>query len=394
MPGALPVLEDLSPDVVEIATTLERAGFETWCVGGALRDRLTGHEAEDVDLATAALPEDVQRLFPRTVAVGLKHGTVGVLDRKRVLHEVTTFRKDVETDGRHAVVHYGATLDEDLARRDFTINALAYHPIRKEWRDPHDGAGDLARRLVRAVGDPARRFAEDYLRILRAVRFAARFDFEIEPATWAAAREAAPGLAGLSAERVRDEWFKGLIGARSLARWQTLWRDVGAAEVWMPELIAGYPFVLESPAQRDPVVLTAGLVREADAVLARLHGSNAEIARARAIRQATAAPAADTPVAVRRWLSETGTAADDLAALVSLRSGTEPGWIATMRGVRERGEATSRGQLAIGGNELRELGVPPGPEMGRILEELLARVLENPGLNTRDALLDLVREWR
>jgi len=108
------------------------------------------------------------------------------------MHEVTTFRRDVATDGRHAVVAYGVTLEEDLARRDFTINALAYHPLRHEWRDPFDGAGDLAHHLVRAVGDPAQRFREDYLRILRAIRFAARFDFTIDPLTWEAARVAAP----------------------------------------------------------------------------------------------------------------------------------------------------------------------------------------------------------
>src|SRR6185503_11119876 len=121
--SGLPVLDDLPAEVGDIAATLERAGFETWCVGGALRDRLLGHRAVDVDLATAARPEEVQRLFPRTVGVGVRFGTVGVLDRHRVLHEVTTFRKDVETDGRHAVVEYGASLEEDLARRDFTINA-------------------------------------------------------------------------------------------------------------------------------------------------------------------------------------------------------------------------------------------------------------------------------
>jgi len=128
-----------------------------------------------------------------------------------MLHEVTTFRRDVETDGRHAVVVYeGVTLEQDLARRDFTINAIAYHPFRHEWRDPFGGATDLEHRIIRAVGDPAARFREDYLRILRALRFAARFEFTIDPATWAAARAAAPGLAQLSAERVRDEWFKGL----------------------------------------------------------------------------------------------------------------------------------------------------------------------------------------
>ena len=137
-----PVLQIPEP-ILNIARSLEHAGFEAWCVGGSLRDRLLGHPQSDFDIATSATPEEVQRLFPRTVAVGVKYGTVGVLDRNRVLHEVTTFRRDVSTDGRHAVVQYGVSLDDDLARRDFTINAIAYHPLRHEWRDPFSGKQDL-----------------------------------------------------------------------------------------------------------------------------------------------------------------------------------------------------------------------------------------------------------
>jgi tRNA nucleotidyltransferase (CCA-adding enzyme) len=188
---SFPARLEVPEAVLEIARTLEAAGHEAWCVGGALRDALLRNPHADYDFATSARPEEVQRLFRRTAAIGVKHGTVGVIDRQHVLHEVTTFRRDVATDGRHAVVEYGVSLADDLARRDFTINAIAYHPLRHDWRDPFDGAGDLDRRLVRAVGDPAARFAEDYLRILRAIRFAARFGFAIESATWAAARAAA-----------------------------------------------------------------------------------------------------------------------------------------------------------------------------------------------------------
>jgi tRNA nucleotidyltransferase (CCA-adding enzyme) len=119
-------------EVLEIARVLEEAGHEAWCVGGALRDAILGDAHSDFDLATSARPEDVRKLFRRTAPIGVEHGTVGVIDRQRVMHEVTTFRRDVETDGRHAIVEYGASLDEDLARRDFTINAIAYHPLRRE----------------------------------------------------------------------------------------------------------------------------------------------------------------------------------------------------------------------------------------------------------------------
>ncbi|MGH7594216.1 MAG: CCA tRNA nucleotidyltransferase, partial [Gemmatimonadales bacterium] len=219
--GSIPVPQS----VLAILHRLEDAGYETWCVGGAVRDELLGNVQQDIDLATAATPDVVASLFRRTVPVGLEHGTVGVVDGDNVLHEVTTFRRDVRTDGRHAVVEFGVSLAEDLARRDFTINAIAYHPLRHEWRDPFLGRDDLDHGIVRAVGDAAARFAEDRLRILRALRFAARFGFMIEPATWAAAVAQAHDTGQLSAERVRDEWVKGIITARSIEVLVRLWCD-------------------------------------------------------------------------------------------------------------------------------------------------------------------------
>src|SRR5688572_28382979 len=285
---------DIPDAVVDIARTLEAAGFQAWCVGGNLRDALLQHPHSDYDIATSATPQQVQKLFPRTVEVGIKYGTVGVLDRARQLHEVTTFRRDIATDGRHAVVAYGVTLEEDLARRDFTINALAYHPLRHEWKDPFDGAGDLANHLVRAVGDPAQRFREDYLRILRAIRFAARFDFTIDPLTWEAARAAAPGMTGLAAERVRDEWFKSLRTGRSVTHLLMLWVHVGAARVWLPELEVARPSQKGFPdpplGDRDPVLLTALVCPSPVAVLRRLKASNAEIARAAGLERGPEEP--------------------------------------------------------------------------------------------------------
>src|SRR3989449_11008187 len=203
-PARLPI-----PDaVLGIAQQLEAAEYETWCVGGAIRDNLLGVENHDFDLTTAAPPAEVRRLFKRTVPVGIEHGTVAVLDRQNHQHEVTTFRKDIKTDGRHAVVEFGVSLMDDLARRDFTINAIAYHPMRHEWRDPFHGADDLARKLIRSVGDANWRVQEDYLRIFRALLFDTAVEFAIQPRTLEAAKANAQGLAQLSAERVRDEWFK------------------------------------------------------------------------------------------------------------------------------------------------------------------------------------------
>jgi tRNA nucleotidyltransferase (CCA-adding enzyme) len=391
-PASVPVPEE----VLEIARVLERAGHEAWCVGGALRDTLLGDPHSDFDLATSARPQDVQRLFRRTAPIGVEHGTVGVIDRNRVMHEVTTFRRDVRTDGRHAVVEYGATLDEDLARRDFTINAIAYHPLRHEWRDPHGGERDLDAGLVRAVGDPAARFREDYLRILRAIRFAARFGFAIEPATWEAARAAAGGLGRLSAERVRDEWFKGIRTAKDLDTLVRLWHESGAAAAWLPGLrppTEGIPPPELSPAPRDPVLVTVLLASEPAAMLRRLRASNAEIARAEAMAKGPHQPEGTGEVAVRRWLAAVGGAADDLVALYRLRRSADAPWLGTMGTIRQRGDALTRGDLAVSGHDLEEIGIR-GRAVGETLAALLDRVLEDPAANTRERLLQLAQERR
>jgi tRNA nucleotidyltransferase (CCA-adding enzyme) len=396
-PAALAIPDD----VLEIPRALHAAGYEVWCVGGAIRDALLSPaDAEEslrvaVDFATSATPEQVQAVFgrKRTVAVGLKYGTVGVLDRRRALHEVTTFRRDVATDGRHAVVAYGASLEEDLARRDFTINAIAYHPLRHDWRDPFGGADDLKRGLVRAVGDPAARFREDYLRILRALRFAARFGFAIESPTWDAARAAAGGLAQLSAERVHDEWYKGLRTAKSVRHLVDLWRNVGAAAVWLPELRAAVPGTAELDRMpRDPVLLVILLCSEPARLLERLKARNAEIGRAEGVTRAPAEPADRSPSGVRRWLSACGPAADDLLALWRLRHDADAPWAPVVAEIRQRGDAVARGALALDGHDLLVLGVPPGPRIGEVLDRLLDRVLDDPSLNTRERLAALVRE--
>ncbi len=385
---------DLPEEVVAIAATLEREGYETWAVGGAIRDRLLDDDHGDVDLATAAEPEIVQRLFRRTVAVGVKFGTVGVLDANGRLHEVTTFRRDVETDGRHAIVKFGVSLDEDLARRDFTINAIAYHPLRREWRDPFGGKQDLAQGLVRAVGDPAERFREDYLRILRGIRFAARFGFPIEDATWKAAVAAADGLAHLSAERVREEWFKGLRTAKAIIGFVDLWRLAGASNIWLPELRSDFQLSEPLPPPRDPVILTAILSNDPVATLERLRCSNQEIARAQGIMAGRPGPDDTNPQVVRQWLRRVGpAAAADLQLLASYAVGSPPPWAEVIAGIRQRGEATDRQGLAISGRDLLSLGIPAGPDLGDLLERLLDAVVLDPDLNNREHLLELASRW-
>ena len=392
----LPARIAIPDEVVAIARRLEEAGHEAWCVGGAVRDSLLGGEQKDFDLATSATPEQVQRLFKRTVAVGVKYGTVGVFDSDRVLHEVTTFRHDVRTDGRHAEVAFGVSLDEDLARRDFTVNAIAYHPLRAEWKDPFGGAEDLGRRRLRAVGDPAARFREDYLRVLRALRFAARLDFIIDPPTWEAACAAAGGLGQLSAERVRDEWTKGLATTRSLRRLVSLWRTSGAAAVWLPQLRSAAEFDGwkgdDAPARRDLVVLTALCCHDPVAVLGRLRVSNSELARAAAIVTGPSEPAGFSSRDVRRWLAAVDAAADDLAELWQLRHAMPFPWAAEVAAIRGAGAPLRRGDLAITGQDLMAAGIPAGPVVGQVLERLLALVVDEPKLNVREALLERAKE--
>ena len=215
---------------------LERAGFETWAVGGIVRDALAGRPAriDDWDLATRARPEQMRAVFGRVVPIGVEHGTMGVLTRER-MYEVTTFRRDVETFGRRATVEFADDIEEDLARRDFTINAIAWHPLRREMRDPFGGVNDLAAGTLRTVGDARTRFAEDFLRILRALRFAGCFALAIEPNTWAALCEHRRHLADLSPERVREELTK-ILGSARPSRALSLYAAAGVLPILYPEL--------------------------------------------------------------------------------------------------------------------------------------------------------------
>lgn len=411
---------------VSIARRLEEAGHETWAVGGAIRDALLGLPPGDWDLSTGARPEEVRRLFPRTAPIGIEHGTVGVVGGDGELYEVTTFRRDVETHGRHAVVEFADTVDEDLSRRDFTINAIAWHPLREELRDPFGGVADLAAGVIRTVGDPERRFAEDYLRVLRALRFAGHFDFTVEVRTWSALCAAAERLPGLSAERIREELLKVLSGSERPSASLGLYGASGVLAVLYPELdgLVGRPATGEEGGDvwsravmaadrvrrtRPLLRLAAVLAVPADvarSLLERLRFSNAEVREVSELVGARGEPFPDEGdgAAVRRWIATVGR--ERVRDLVRL-------WVAEARAARGRGkadpvpvrrrwrrirEALGAGpplrveELAIGGDELIELGLSPGPRFGEILGELLERVLERPELNRRDALLDIVRE--
>lgn len=420
--------------VRDIAATLEAAGFETWCVGGAVRDALLGRTHLDWDLATAATPDEVRKLFRRTVPLGLEFGTVGVLDRAGAMHEVTTFRRDVKTDGRHAVVEFGVALDEDLARRDFTINAIAYSPRMGVLHDPFDGRGDLQRGIVRAVGDPDTRMREDRLRALRAIRFAARFGFEIEAATWKAIVDSAPFLTRLSRERVRQELEKTMDQVRRPSSALSLWRASRAMSVLLPELAAvpdvtlraadfiGLPDAtareeLASARRRNRLTTLCLDLEPARArqLLRSLRFSNRDVDwmahmvacwhRLHDDMRAALTGGAPVPDArIRRWVATTGrTALRDFVRVAQARWLADRAFARPVPDLRRTCAVHRRAlrvayrdpvalaDLAIDGEDLRDLGIPAGPRVGEVLRGLLNAVIEDPTLNTRDALLALAR---
>jgi tRNA nucleotidyltransferase (CCA-adding enzyme) len=419
------------PAVLEIAHTLIRAGHESWFVGGAVRDALLGHPNLDWDLATAATPQQVQRLFRRTVPVGIEFGTVGVLDDAGVMHEVTTFRRDVQTDGRHAVVEFGASLDEDLARRDFTINAIAYGPDTRELHDPFHGRADLEHRLVRAVGIAVDRMREDRLRALRAIRFAARFRFAIESSTWSAILDSAPHLGRLSMERVQQEIEKTMTQVDLPGNAFRMWRDCGAFAVLAPPLASLSDVALATldllPRARAAAQSSrtsnrlAALVLElspdeARTTLRSLRFSNDRVrwigdlverwhAVAPAIRDSLAAGDAPPDAAVRRWVAGIGrTRVSAFFRVAAARFAAESGeenWADSSRALRSLYRRMLRaafrdpveiGDLAIGGGDLMKAGIEAGPQLGAMLRAMLEWVLEDPARNSHDRLLAHARE--
>ncbi len=407
---------DVPPAVRWITQVLEEAGFETWAVGGAVRDRILGVAGEDWDLATRAPPHEVRRLFRRTVPVGIEHGTVGVLARDQRMYEVTTFRRDVETDGRRARVTFSESIEEDLSRRDFTINAIAWHPLRDELYDPYGGRDDLEVGVLRAVGVAAERFREDHLRLLRGVRFAGRFGLSIDPDTWSAACSAVDDTRNLSPERVREELMKVLSGVNPDITLE-LYRSSGIIGVLYPEVARHFALLGEGEAPMSwetrlaevrcipssmPTLRVAAWLRDivpidVAALLVRLRFSNRDRDDIAGWADAGPVPHREAgDVELRRWLSRHG--ADNVGPVSRLEVARSVavggrGWetIAAWRRARVVLAAEpplSVQDLAIGGGELKRLGLRPGPLFGDVLERLLDEVIDDPSRNTAEYLCD------
>ena len=235
----LDVLVTLPRDVVDLCERLRSRGKRAWIVGGCVRDLLRGRPAGDWDVATDARPPELLSIFPRAIPTGIEHGTVTVV-RGGEHYEVTTLRGEgTYSDGRRPDwVEFVDDITADLARRDFTVNAIAIDPADGKVIDPFDGQGDLARGVLRAVGDAKERFAEDGLRVLRAARFVASLEMTLDPDTEAAIRPTLDTFRKVAAERVRDEWLKAMK-APAPSRAFDVMRRTGILEVTCPELLAG-----------------------------------------------------------------------------------------------------------------------------------------------------------
>ena len=425
----------------ELLDTLHRAGYAAYVVGGCVRDSLLGLTPHDWDLCTSALPQQVMELFgaQRCIPTGLQHGTVTV-KQSGALYEITTFRTEgTYTDGRHPdEVHFVPDVREDLARRDLTINAMAYNE-KEGLVDPFGGQADLQSGIVRAVGVPRQRFTEDALRILRLYRFAARFGFAIDPPTAQAAQELCAHLDCVSVERIEEELAKLLSAPAPAAYLDKKILFVILPELSSEALAAAKPVVDACPAGAENLSIrlaalllslgedgirrtlkrlrcsnacieeTAVLVREArgcDGSFLFGHDSGHSIARPIAfgnrvppqrtvLRETTVTPG--FTIYARRLLGKYNLCT--VQRIAALGTALQPERAADFAALSELAEQLDAdgvccrvSQLAVNGRDLMAAGVPAGPGIRKVLEALLDGVIREEYPNERQALLTAVQQ--
>ena len=390
----------------ELLDTLHRAGYAAYVVGGCVRDSLLGLTPHDWDLCTSALPQQVMELFgaQRCIPTGLQHGTVTV-KQSGALYEITTFRTEgTYTDGRHPdEVHFVPDVREDLARRDLTINAMAYNE-KEGLVDPFGGQADLQSGIVRAVGVPRQRFTEDALRILRLYRFAARFGFAIDPPTAQAAQELCAHLDCVSVERIEEELAK-LLSAPAPAAYL----DKKILLVILPELssealAAAKPVVDACPAGAEnlPIRLAALLLSLGEdgirRTLKRLRCSNVLIEEAAVlVREAVPGVPVSLNIYARRLLGKYNLCT--VQRIAALGTALQPERAADFAALSELAEQLDAdgvccrvSQLAVNGRDLMAAGIPAGPGIRKVLEALLDGVIREEYPNERQALLAAVQQ--
>ena len=390
----------------ELLDTLHRAGYAAYVVGGCVRDSLLGLTPHDWDLCTSALPQQGMELFgaEKCIPTGLQHGTVTV-KQGGGLYEITTFRTEgAYTDGRHPdEVHFVPDVREDLARRDFTINAMAYNE-KEGLVDPFGGQTDLQSGILRAVGVPHQRFTEDALRILRLYRFAARFGFAIDPPTAQAAQELCAHLDCVSVERIEEELAKLLSAPAPAAYLDEKILGVVLPELSPEALAAAKPVVDACPAGERalPVRLAALLLSLGEdgtrRTLRRLRCSNNRIEEtAVLVREVVSGVPVSLNIYARRLLGKYNLCTvQRLAALGTALQPERSADFAALSELAERldadGVCCRVSQLAVNGRDLMAAGVPAGPGIRKVLEALLDGVIREEYPNERQALLAAVQQ--
>lgn len=427
----------LSKDVIFIIEELKKHGFEAYAVGGCVRDFLMKREVKDWDITTNAKPEEIQKIFKNSVYEN-KFGTVGVL-LNNIIYEVTTYRTEERyTDKRHPdVVKFTNDLKEDLSRRDFTINAMAFDGRR--IIDLFEGQKDLERKIIRCVGDPDQRFSEDALRMLRAIRFACELDFSIEPKTFEAIKKNSGLIIFISKERIRDELLK-ILATEKPAKGMILMKEANLLFRIIPELEKGekvdqwghhiYPVFehliksLEFCPSKDPLVRLATFLhdigkpdvreecedkvtfyghdkesaKQTEQIMRRLRFSKKDIKRVTnlVLNHMFFYSSEVSDAGVRRFIRRVGK--ENIKDLIDVRigdrlgSGCPKGFTRKLKELLERVEKVSQDpfsikHLAVNGYDvMRILNIPPGPKVGEVLNHLLKLVLEDPTLNTKEKL--------
>jgi poly(A) polymerase len=392
---------------IEIVRRLQQHGFEALLAGGCVRDMLLGRPAKDYDVATNARPAEVTRLFARTLQVGAKFGVVIVLTRGRQV-EVATFRSEAGyEDGRHPTEVRFTSAAEDAGRRDFTINGMFYDPLQEQVIDYVSGQADLARRVIRTIGDPDERFGEDYLRMLRAVRFSTQLGFAVEPETYAAIGRNAAHIVRISGERIAIE-LEGILVHPSRAAGVAMLLETGLAEAIFPRFVgeparqgvavlgrlrrnvdfplalagfwAGFPtdFALERCAV---LKLSRHQTRHIEFLLAHRGGLlQADMSLAR-LKKFLAGPYFWDLYELERAMQKAAGAKEGLASLGKLR-----------RRIRDLGDVEVKPTPLLNGHDLMRLGAVPGPALGQLAEELYVAQLEGE-VQTREQAEQWVQAW-
>ncbi len=390
------------PEPVMLAIdSLEWASFEAYLVGGGLRDALLGLKVEDYDLTTNATPEEMKHVFSgyRVYETGIAHGTLQVIVEGLPI-EITTYRSDgIYTDHRHPeTVRFSKSLEEDLARRDFTVNAMAYHP-KKGLIDLYHGREDLENRCLRSVGNPLERFHEDALRILRALRLASKLDFRIEGATSEALYKESHLLEHIASERILKELL-GLLKGKAAGR--ILGDYLGVLTTVIPELDQENAFLIAKAVEKMDNASYPRLAAlfhqipldQLKSLFRRLRIDKRTAGKVEDVLEGYHQPLPTALPDIRRFAGRYREVLWDIADLKEATGDTEhlASFRSEVQRIFDRMEPLSLDELAVDGEDLLQAGIQNGPEVGIILDKLLECVYENPMKNTRRALLKYAKK--